>query len=114
MGGALRSAFIWLQSKLNLDIDLHDTVMQAAAPPPNKRKSWRAAAGTLPLAARCQLEHIASSTRLTPTSPLVLIARSLLAFGLDQSVRVQDMARSVADPDPRDPTQVIHGVHLSE
>ena len=111
-GGALRSAFIWLHDKLHLGIDLSETVLAAAAPAAKKRKSWRASAGTLLLAAHCQLEFIAYPTHNHPTPPLVLIARSLLAFGLDQSVRVQDMSRTEPLTDQYEPETVMHGSTL--
>ena len=83
--------------------------MSAAVPPQGKRKTWRAAAGTLPIAAHCQLEFVASTITQAHSTPLVLISRSLLAFGWDQSVRVQDMARSVVIPDQYQPSTLMHG-----
>ena len=108
-GGALRSAFIWLRDKLNLDIDLDTSVLDAAAPAAAKRKTWRAAAGTLPIAALCQLEFVAFTPGGHPTPPLVFTARSLLAFGWSQSVRVQDMVRTKLITDPYEPHTVMHG-----
>ena len=102
MGAALHAAFKWLVEHLRLEIDLSESVLNAAAPPPGKRPGSRTAAGTLTIAAHCQLEYVASAAGvytladpLVPT-PVVLIARSLLAYGWDQSVRVQDMARTAA------------------
>ena len=108
-GEALRASFVWLKSHLNLEIDLDAAVVAAAAPGQGKRKSWRAAAGTLPMAAHCQLEYIAASTQPSILKPTRTIARSLLAFGWDHSVRVQDMARTKPILDTLDPDTVMHG-----
>ena len=108
-GEALRAAFVWLRQHLNLEIHLDEAVVAAAAPGQGKRTSWRAAAGTLTLAAHCQLEYIAASTDPSILLPLRTIARSLLAFGWDHCVRVQDMARAKPLLDSLQPDTVMHG-----
>ena len=58
-----------------------------------ERSLKRNKAGTLPIAAKCQLEHLASGGSILGLKPhsarvVIFYARSFLAAGLDQSVRI--------------------------
>ena len=88
----------------------------AAAQAPSARRK----AGTLPVAAKCQLEHFAAGNVPEcvpePARPVVAFyARSLLSAGLDQSVRLGEGVRVRLWPDELEPYFVMRGhAHLGK
>ena len=110
-GERLLKGMTWLHEKFKLLIDLDPAVVGPAVPPPGSgKRAPRGKAGTLPLQATMTLETIAADPR---PSQARFIARSLLAFGLDQSVRVQDMARVKVRRDRYTPDTVSSGTTVT-
>jgi len=112
VGNSVRENFIFAAEKLGWPIEVPRAQIEHAAPKP--RLLVRKKAGTLPIAAKCQLEQLASGAPipgLEPSSARVVIhyARSLLAAGLDQSLRVAEGVRVDLWADETDPTTVMRG-----
>ena len=112
VGNSVRENFIFAAEKLGWPIEVPRAQIEHAAPKP--RLLVRKKAGTLPIAAKCQLEQLASGAPipgLTPASARVVIhyARSFLAAGLDQSLRVAEGVRVDLWADESDPTTVMRG-----
>jgi hypothetical protein len=86
--------------------------LAGAAPPATA--SARTRAGVLPIAAKCQLEAQARGEHMDDLSVEAravaqFYARSLLAGGVDQSVRVQEGVRVYLMPDEHEPLTVMRG-----
>ena len=112
VGNNIRENFIFASEKLGWPIEVPRAQIAAAAPKPKSLK--RAKAGTLPIALKCQLEQLASGAPIPgidPQSARVVIhyARSFLAAGLDQSVRIAEGVRVELWADETDPTTVMRG-----
>lgn len=112
VGHKLRETFIYAAEKLLWPIEVPRVVLNAAAPKPTLLK--RSKAGTLPLGAKCQLEHLARGGPIDGVSAeagrvCTFYARSLLAAGIDQSLRVAEGARIELCADPEDPGGVMYG-----
>ena len=116
-GDSFRKGLTWLRDHLRLPIDLDEALIDSAAP---RHKTipgaGTAKAGTFPFEAICQFEFIA---RLRPgeklpdgnePSPVTLhYARSWLAFGINNSLRVQDCEEIDKVPlDKYEPNTIIH------
>ena len=106
-GHALRDGFKWLVKRMKLQIEIDEDLFESAAPNPSKSKEKRAMAGTLDIKCRLQIEEKAAS--IQPATPLRFVARSLLAYGWDNSIRVQDMATISPVRDHLEPGKVIAG-----
>ena len=118
-GATLRSGFLWLSQHLGMDISLDDRVCAAAAPKTKEIPgAGRRTAGTLTIRSVCQLELVASALdpNLPPaSSPLVGVARSIIAFGVGCGWRVQDCTRGDSFPaDTIDPRVVRATIRLSK
>lgn len=111
VGNSVRDEII-LAAKMRWPVDGDKDSLAGAAPPASK--SCRKKAGVLPIAMRCQLEEYARGMHVTDLPPLaadvlVFYARSLLAAGLDQSVRVGEGIAVELFPDEREPYEVMRG-----
>ena len=107
---------IFAAEKLLWPIEVPRVVLQAAAPKAKRAAGKPTKAGVLPLAAKCQLEALAAEphvhlAHLTPEARAVVCfyARSFLAAGLDQSVRIAEGVRVELWPDDGDPHGVMRG-----
>jgi hypothetical protein len=116
VGDRLRTILIFASERLLWPIDVPRVSLQAAAPKAKSIPGKRKKAGTLPLAAKCQLEAFASDphTYLADLSPearavTTFYARSFLAAGIDQSVRIAEGVRVELWPDEAEPDQVMRG-----
>ena len=133
VGHHLRETIVFAAEKLLWPIEVPRVVLESAAPKAHMEARTRA--GTLPIAAKCQLEMIARGTRglvtvQDPTDPqlpltvnildlnqvpqaaraaVVFYARSLLAGGIDHSVRIGEGVRVDLWPDEHDPLHVMRG-----
>ena len=114
VGDRLRDTIIFAAAKLKWPIDSDKIVLGAAAEKAAAGEVDKA--GTLPLAVKCHLEEIAAevSTGLaelseTARAATVHFARSILAAGIDCSVRVAEGARVVLWADEFEPAKVMRG-----
>ena len=133
VGHHMRETIIFAAEKLLWPIEAPRVMLESAAP--KAHVAARTRAGTLPIAAKCQLEIIARGTEgmvtLTdPTDPtdtvtmnildlneipepareaVVLHARSLLAGGIDHSIRIGEGVRIDLWPDEHEPLEVMRG-----
>ena len=133
VGHHLRETLIFAAEKLLWPIEVPRVVLDCAAPKAHILPRDRA--GTLPIAAKCQLEIIARGqwgmvTVTDPSRPhepftqsildlnqiprrarkaVVFYARSILVGGIDHSVRIAEGVRVDLWPDEHDPTGVIRG-----
>jgi hypothetical protein len=114
-GDNFRSSLQWLQTHLKLRIDLDPAVIDSAAPKAKEiAGAGQVKAGTLSPAMMLQLELIAAglprSDLPAPDSLLVFYARSILAFGVLCSLRMQDMDEiELVQRDETNPDTVIRG-----
>ena len=113
VGNGVRDALILASEKMLWPIAVPRVALQSAAPPAKAGLTKKA--GTIPIAAKCHLETIAA---LGPPASVLgaargacqFYARSLLAAGIDQSVRVAEGIRVELLPDPVDPDSVMYGL----
>lgn len=95
----------------SIDVDIGSWEVAA----PKAGVGGRKKAGTLPLAAKCQLEFFASGGLpewITGAARVaaVHIVRSLLCAGIDQAVRIGEGVRVDMVPDPDAPDDIMSGV----
>ena len=124
VGHHRRETIIFLadREKMRWPIDTSRLALEAAAP--KATAVARRKAGTLPIGVHCQLEFFAAGgLSVVPLDILPLEAReavefesqSLLAAGLDQSVRMGEGVRVRMWPDTEDPDGVMRGcAHLGK
>jgi len=113
VGNHVRDALVFASEKMLWPIEVPRVVLQSAAPAPKARVTRKA--GTIPLAVKCHLEAIARdgppASIVGPTRDVIQFwARSLLAAGIDQSVRVAEGIRVELSPDSSEPDTVMYGM----
>jgi hypothetical protein len=94
-------------------VELDPAGWECAAPKP--RTGGGRKAGTLPIAAKCQLEHFAAGglpREITGEARVAaeFYARSCLCGGVDQAVRVGEGVRVDMSPDQDDPDGIMYGI----
>ena len=119
-GHAFRQSLTRLRDHYKLEIDLDPAILDSAAPETSSIPgAGREKAGTLPIHLHALIELIAMGKRPdlpAEDSVLVFFARSMLAFGILSSLRVQDMEEiERVSLDEYEPDTVICGtVRLSK
>ena len=113
VGNGVRDSLIFASEKMLWPIEVPRVALKSAAPPAKAGTTRKA--GTLPIAVKCHLETIARDgppASVTGEARAVcrFYARSLLAAGIDQSVRVAEGIRVELLPDPVDPDGVMYGI----
>ena len=113
VGDGVRDDFIAASKVMGWPIEVDKVGWAAAAP--KAASTARAKAGTLPIAAKCQLESFAggglpASLRGTPRAACQFYSRSLLCGAIDQGVRVDEGVRVEMQPDEAEPEDVMTGV----
>ena len=113
VGNGVRADLIRAAQVLGWPIECDKEAWQTAAPLASVGCSARA--GTLPLAAKCQLEWFADgnlpeSVTGTAREACQFYARSLLTGGLDVGVRIAEGVRVHFTPDATHPEDVVCGV----
>jgi hypothetical protein len=115
VGDRMRATLIFAADRLLWPIDVPRAALVAAAPKA-KAVGKKKKAGVLPIAAKCQLEAIARDplthlAHLTWEARAVVTfyARSFLAAGIDQSVRIAEGVRVELWPDETEPSHVMRG-----
>jgi hypothetical protein len=111
VGNSVREELI-LAASLGCPVAADKDSLKGAAPPPSA--SLRSKAGALPLAIKCQLERQAAGETLDDLSPeaqevVQFYAASLIAWALDQGVRVAEGVRVEVFPDEGEPDAVMRG-----
>ena len=112
VGARTRDVLIFAAERLLWPIDVPRVALEAAAPKAVTAK--REKAGAIPLAGKCQLEYFADGNGLEGLTPSArtacrFYARSFLAAGVDQSVRIAEGARVELWADEEDPLHVMRG-----
>lgn len=113
MGNGVRGDLVRAAQVLGWPIDCCKDAWSTAAPPACVGGLKKA--GTLPVAAKCQLELFAAGglpggVRGLARRACRFYARSLLVGGLDVGVRIAEGVRVHLEPDPIDPEDAIYGV----
>ena len=114
VGDRLRDTIIFAAENLRWPIERNKVILGAAVGKAGGYEMDKA--GTLPLAVKCHFEEVAAEVSAglaelseTARAATVHYARSILAVGIDPSIRVAEGARVVLWPDELEPAKVIRG-----